>query len=86
MSNRNNIREGIFNTFNETPSQQQFVRNNSSFQPNSTFYNTSNNISSRGQNINSWEHHNLKSNFSQNILNFSLSVCFLICPLGLFLS
>ena len=64
MSNRNNIREGIFNTFNETPSQQQFVRNNSSFQPNSTFYNTSNNISSRGQNINSWEQHNLKSNFS----------------------
>ena len=38
MSNQNNIRNGIYNTFNSTPEQQQFVRNYSSFQPNSTFY------------------------------------------------
>ena len=30
MSNQNNIRNGIYNTFNSTPDQQQFVRNYSS--------------------------------------------------------
>mgnify|MGYP006427379291 FL=1 len=64
MSNQNNIRNGIYNTFNSPPDQQQFVRNYSSFQPNSTFYDTSNTVNSYNQNMNARSQNNLNDNFS----------------------
>jgi len=64
MSNQNNIRNGIYNTFNSTPDQQQFVRNYSSFQPNSTFYDTSNVVNSYNQNMNARSQNNLNDNFT----------------------
>ena len=64
---QNSIRNGVFNTFHETPEQQQFVRNYSNYQPNSTFFNTSNTVSAYGQNMNSFSQNNLKSNFSNTV-------------------
>lgn len=62
--NQNSIRAGIYNTFKEPLKQQQFVIDNTSYQPNNTFYNPQI-VSSYEQNMRDMSQFNLNDNFKK---------------------
>jgi hypothetical protein len=61
---KNSIQNGVYNTFNKPMEQKNFVRNNSSYQPNSTFYNPEI-ISTYGQNMRDMSQFNVQQNFKE---------------------
>lgn len=62
--NKDSIKNGVYNTFNKPIEQQKFVRDNSSYQPNSTFYNTET-VKTYDQNIRDMSQFNLQQNFKE---------------------
>jgi hypothetical protein len=62
--NKDSIKNGIYNTFNKPIEQQKFVRDNSSYQPNSAFYNTDI-VNTYGENMRDMSQFNLQQNFKE---------------------
>ena len=60
--NQDSIKSGIYNTFNKPIEQQKFVRDNSGYQPNSSFYNPEI-VSSYNQNMRDMSQFNVQQNF-----------------------
>lgn len=60
--NENNIRSGIYETYNTPLQQQQFVLNNSKYQPNSTFYNPQI-VAPYGENMRDMSQYNMSESF-----------------------
>ena len=64
--NLNNVQSGIYETFKVPKEQVNFVARNSSYQPNSTFYNPQT-VSSYGENQRDMSQFRVKENFKNNI-------------------
>lgn len=60
--NRDSIKNGVYNTFNKPIEQQKFVRDYSSYQPNSTFYNPEI-VSTYNQNMRDMSQFSVQQNF-----------------------
>ena len=62
--NKDSIKNGVYNTFNKPIEQQKFVRDNSSYQPNSTFFNPEI-VGSYGQNMRDMSQFNVNQSFKE---------------------